>query len=68
MNPNVGGADKIVRIVLGIAIILAGIFFQSWWGLVGIIPLFTALLNFCPAYSLLGLSTKTKIKTEKIKV
>lgn len=68
MNTNVGGADKIIRIILGVAVILAGIFFQSWWGLVGIVPLLTALLNFCPAYTLLGVSTKTKIKTEKIKV
>ncbi len=68
MNTNVGGADKIIRIVIGVTVILAGIFFQSWWGLVGIVPLFTALMNFCPAYTLLGISTKTKIKTEKIKV
>ncbi|QQS36109.1 MAG: DUF2892 domain-containing protein [Ignavibacteriales bacterium] len=68
MNPNVGSADKLIRIILGVAIIIAGIFFQSWWGLVGVVPLMTALMNFCPAYSLLGISTKTKIKTEKIKV
>lgn len=68
MNPNVGSADKLIRIILGAAIIIAGIFFQSWWGLIGVVPLLTALMNFCPAYSLLGISTKTKIKTEKIKV
>ena len=68
MKPNVGGADKIIRIVLGVVIIAVGIFYQSWWGLVGIVPILTGSLNFCPAYSLLGLSTKTKIKTEKIKI
>lgn len=68
MNPNVGSADKLIRIILGAAIIIAGIFFQSWWGMIGVVPLLTALMNFCPAYSLLGISTKTKIKTEKIKV
>ena len=35
---NVGKTDRIVRIILGIAIILLGIYFQSWWGAVGIVP------------------------------
>lgn len=41
MKINVGRVDKSIRITLGIFIITLGIFFQSWWGLVGIIPLFT---------------------------
>lgn len=57
MNPNVGGLDKKIRIVAGITIIAAGAFFQSWWGAVGIIPLATALINWCPAYLPLKIST-----------
>ena len=54
---NVGKTDRIVRIILGIAIILLGIYFQSWWGAVGIVPLATGLLRFCPAYIPFGFST-----------
>ncbi len=57
MVQNVGGADKIIRIILGLAIGVAGILTQSWWGLVGIIPLATAIFGFCPAYLPFGLKT-----------
>lgn len=68
MKPNVGSADKIARIVLGVVIVALGIYFQSWWGAVGIVPLLTGIFNFCPAYNLIGISTKSKVKTEKLKV
>ncbi len=68
MKLNVGSADKIARIVLGVVIIALGFYFKSWWGVVGIIPLLTGILNFCPAYHLIGVSTKTKVKTDKLKV
>ncbi|HDK38192.1 MAG TPA: DUF2892 domain-containing protein [Thiolapillus brandeum] len=58
MKANVGGIDKILRIVIGLALIGWGIYAQNWWGAVGVIPLFTALANWCPAYSIFGLSTK----------
>jgi Protein of unknown function (DUF2892) len=60
MLKNVGSADRNIRIVLGIAIIIAGIAMQSWWGLVGLLPLLTAGLNFCPLYVILGISTNKK--------
>lgn len=60
MKPNVGGIDKIVRIIAGLAILGAGYYYQSWWGLVGLVPLGTALLGWCPPYALLGLSTAGK--------
>lgn len=68
MKANVGGADRIVRIILGVIVILLGIYFKSWWGVVGLVPILTGLLNFCPAYSLIGVSTKKKVETEKLKV
>jgi hypothetical protein len=61
MVRNVGGTDKIIRIILGLAIIVAGLLAKSWWGIIGIIPLLTAIFSFCPAYLPFGIKTcKTK--------
>jgi len=60
MAKNVGSADKVVRIVVGLALLgwaVVGSGNARWWGLVGIVPLATALLGICPLYSLLGVST-----------
>ena len=57
MKCNVGGTDRIIRIILGVVIILAGIYFKSWWGVVGILPIVTGLIRFCPAYVPFGFST-----------
>ena len=58
MKVNVGSADKVVRIILGLVIIAIGLVYKSWWGLVGLLPLATALINFCPLYTLIGISTR----------
>ncbi|NWF91086.1 MAG: DUF2892 domain-containing protein [Ignavibacteriaceae bacterium] len=66
MKKNVGGADKWVRIVLGVAIIVLGFIGKSWWGLIGIIPLATAFMGVCPAYLPFGISTcKTDTGSKK---
>jgi len=57
MNRNLGKTDRVIRIVLGLVIVALGLLFESWWGLVGLIPLLTAAVRWCPAYRLLGLST-----------
>lgn len=57
MSYNVGGNDKLVRILLSMVIIGAGFYFQSWLGMLAVIPLFTALFSLCPAYTLMGIST-----------
>lgn len=57
MGCNVGTTDRVVRIVLGLVIILAGLYFQSWWGLIGIIPLVTGALRMCPLYRIVGINT-----------
>jgi len=65
MKKNVGGADKILRMVLGIALIAyaaAGpaLGFDTGynaWGWIGVIPLATALINFCPLYPIFGIRT-----------
>ena len=62
MKTNVGGIDKIARIVVGaLLIVLALTGTIGVWGWIGVVPLATGLLNTCPAYSLLGINTcKTK--------
>ena len=59
MNKNVGGIDKILRIIVGIALIASTFFVpaMSLWGWVGVVPLLTGLFNFCPFYPLLGISS-----------
>jgi len=60
MNSNVGGIDKILRIVVGLAVIAWGYATQNWWGAVGLVPVLTATVNFCPLYPLLGINTCKK--------
>lgn len=60
MKSNVGSADKVIRIILGLVIGAAGFYFKSWWGLVGIIPIVTSLINWCPIYLPFGISTCKK--------
>jgi len=60
MKPNVGTIDRTLRFLLGLALLGAGYYFKSWWGLVGVVPLLTASFRFCPAYVPFGLSTCTK--------
>jgi sulfite exporter TauE/SafE len=67
MTANVGGFDKIFRIIAGVVVIALGLIYSSWWGLLGVVFLGTGLLNFCPVYSLIKVSTNKKIPTEKIK-
>ena len=57
MKPNVGGIDRTLRFIAGLAILGAGVYFKSWLGLIGIVPILTASLRFCPAYLPFGLST-----------
>jgi len=57
MKTNMGKTDRIIRSIVGIAVIAAGVYFQSWWGAIGIIPLGTALIGWCPAYLPFGISS-----------
>ncbi len=57
MQKNVGQIDKIIRIVIGVAVIMLGVINQSWWGAVGLVPLLTAFVGFCPLYTVLKVST-----------
>lgn len=57
MNTNMGSLDRTIRFLVALLIGAAGIYFQSWWGLLAVIPLVTAFANLCPLYTLLGIST-----------
>ena len=63
MKVNIGTADRVVRVIAGLAIIGVGIYARSWWGLIGLAPLLTAAIRFCPAYVPFGFST-CKVATE----
>ncbi len=57
MKVNVGSTDRIIRIVLGLAIIGWGYLNQNWLGALGLVPLVTAFMRWCPAYLPFGIST-----------
>ena len=58
MSRNAGTIDRVLRVVLGL-ILLALVFVgpQTPWGWIGIVPLVTGLVGFCPLYKIAGLST-----------
>ena len=58
MKRNVGTIDRIIRIVLGIALIAGALMgYIGWWGWIGVVPLATGLMSSCLLYSLLGINT-----------
>jgi hypothetical protein len=57
MKCNVGRTERIIRIIIGLMIMGAGVYFNSWWGAAGLLPLLTAIIGWCPVSSLLGIST-----------
>jgi hypothetical protein len=62
MKKNMGSLDKNLRLVVGIVILLVGYLNSSWWGLVGVVPIITSLVSFCPAYLPFNMSTLKKSK------
>lgn len=61
MVKNIGSLDKGIRLVAGLVAVGAGVYFQTWWGAIGLVLIFTALISWCPPYAMLGIRTcKTK--------
>lgn len=60
MNQNEGSVDRIVRVLVG-SVLLSLFFFgpHTWLGLLGIVPLLTGIVGFCPLYRVFGVSTRT---------
>lgn len=60
MTPNIGSADRVLRIVIGLALLSMLVWVDGnakWYGLIGLVPLSTALVRWCPLYRALGLHT-----------
>ena len=53
MKPNVSEVERVIFVLLGAAIMCAGIYFRSWWGLVGILFLVRGTIGWCPLYQVL---------------
>jgi hypothetical protein len=54
---NAGTTDRVIRVVLGLLILSTVVMGpQTYWGLVGLIPLLTGLIGYCPLYQILGFS------------
>ncbi len=50
MKCNVGKTDKTIRAILGLFILIVGVIYNSWFGIIGLVLLLTSLIRFCPAY------------------
>ena len=59
MKLNMGKTDRTVRLVIGLAALGAGYMYGSYWGLLGLIPVLTALIGWCPLYAPFKFSTKS---------
>lgn len=61
MKKNIGGTERIIRVIVGLAIVsLAFIGPASPWAFLGLIPVLTGLIGWCPPYALLGINTCKK--------
>ncbi|MFD0698172.1 DUF2892 domain-containing protein [Paenibacillus sp. GCM10027628] len=56
MKCNVGKTEQVIRITMGSAIILAGLYYKKWWGLIGIAPIITGTTRYCPLNEVLKIS------------
>ncbi len=63
MKKNEGKMDRILRVIFGLGLLsLVVIGPQTMWGLVGIVPVLTGLLGYCPLYQILGINTCARAK------
>jgi len=58
MSKNISVIDKFVRLFLGFLVMVMGLNNQSWWGLLGLLPVATVLYMHCPIYTALGFDAK----------
>lgn len=64
MIQNVGNPERIARVLVGVAICAVGVYYQSWWGLIGLVPIATGATGYCPPYQVLGINTCSMKKTD----
>lgn len=64
-SKNIGNWDAILRVVAGSLILIAGMVFENWWGLAGLVLIITGGLSWCPVYKVLGIKTsEPNLETE----
>jgi len=64
MKCNVGPIDRILRIIIGLAIAVVGVIYASYWGVVGIVIMATGVFGYCALYSIVNISTCKKEASE----
>jgi Protein of unknown function (DUF2892) len=57
MKSNLGKTDRILRMIAGATIIAVGVVNQTWLGAIGLVPILTSAIGWCPGYQLFGFST-----------
>lgn len=58
MKKNISLEDRKIRFILGAIFLALGVYLQSWWGILGLPLILTAIINTCPIYMMLGISTR----------
>lgn len=59
---NIGSTERVVRIAVGVALITVAIVFPgAWWGYIGIVPLITGTVGWCPLYSLVAMARRNRV-------
>jgi hypothetical protein len=66
MKPNVGSVDRTLRLVAGIGLAIGGVIFESYWGLIGVALLATAVFRYCPFYAPFKISTYKKESEDSV--
>ena len=64
MKKNVGNIDRLIRFVLGVVIVILGIVFENWWGLIGVVLIGTALFRSCLLYIPFRINTSKKSQAQ----
>jgi hypothetical protein len=57
MTKNIGTIDRTLRLGVGLALVVWGLLSQNWLGAIGLIPISTPAISWCPAYTLYGMNT-----------
>ena len=65
MRSNVGRVERVIRVAAGLLLIGFGVGINSWWGWLGLLPLLTGIMGWCPVSSLLGIST-SRVKGDEV--
>ncbi len=64
LKKNVGNTDSIIRVLVGALMVVLGLYFENFWGFLGLILVFSGAVSFCPVYRLLKMET-TKPNIER---